>query len=64
MAYYWTKDHKYYRLTTQKNLFGTTDLICSWGSFYSNQGNYKVIHSQNEIDMHIKRISSENSRTK
>ena len=56
---YWTKDHKYYRLTTQANLFGTTDLICSWGSLYSNKGNYKVIHctTQHEIDMHIKRIA-------
>lgn len=57
--YYWTQDHKYYRLSTQDNLFGTTDLICSWGSLYSKNGNYKVIHcnSQNEIDTHIKRIS-------
>lgn len=57
--YYWTKDHKYYRLITQANLFGTTDLICSWGTLYSNQGNYKVIHciTQHEIDTHIKRIT-------
>lgn len=57
--YYWTKDHKYYRLTTQANLFGTTDLICSLGYLYSNKGNYKVIHctTQHEIDMHIKRIT-------
>jgi DNA polymerase-3 subunit epsilon len=59
MPYYWTKDQKYYRLTTQANLFGTTDLICSWGSLYSNKGNYKVIHctTQHGIDMHIKRIA-------
>uniref|UniRef100_UPI00349EBAF9 WGR domain-containing protein n=1 Tax=Rickettsia endosymbiont of Ixodes pacificus TaxID=1133329 RepID=UPI00349EBAF9 len=59
MPYYWTKDHKYYRLNTQDNLFGTTDLVCSWGSLYSNKGNYKVIHctSQHEIDMNIKRIT-------
>ena len=58
-VFYWTKDHKYYRLTTQANLFGTTDLICSWGSLYSNKGNYKVIHctAQHEIDTHIKRIT-------
>ena len=58
---YWTKDHKYYRLTTQANLFGTTDLICSWGSLYSNKGNYKVIHCNSPYDMdknikHITRI--------
>lgn len=60
MAYYWTKDHLYYRLTIQDNLFGTTDLICIWGSFCSNKGNYKVIHctTQYEIDMNIKRITS------
>ncbi|MGI4752585.1 MAG: hypothetical protein ACRYE8_02510 [Janthinobacterium lividum] len=59
MAYYWTKDHKYYRLTTQANFFGTNDLICSWGSLYSNRGNCKVIHcnSQYEMDMDIKRIT-------
>ncbi|MCZ6902134.1 MAG: WGR domain-containing protein [Rickettsia endosymbiont of Ixodes persulcatus] len=60
MTYYWTKDHKYYRLSTQDNLFGTTDLICSWGSLYSNnKGNYKVIHcnSQYDMDTHIKRIA-------
>jgi len=58
-VFYWTKDHKYYRLTTQANLFGTTDLICSWGSLYSNKGNYKVIHctAQHEIDTHIKALS-------
>jgi DNA polymerase-3 subunit epsilon len=57
--YYWTKDHKYYRLTTQANLFGTTDLICSWGSLYSNKGNYKVIHcnSPYDMDQNIKRIA-------
>ncbi|HJD66769.1 MAG TPA: WGR domain-containing protein [Rickettsia endosymbiont of Bembidion nr. Transversale] len=57
--HYWTKDHKYYRLSTQDNLFGTTDLICNWGSVLSNRGNCKVIHcnSQNEMDMHIKRIA-------
>lgn len=59
MAYYWTNNHKYYRLSTQDNLFGTTDLICSWGALYSNKGNYKVIHctTQHELDTHIKRIA-------
>lgn len=59
MPYYWTKDHKYYRLSTQNNLFGTTDLLCSWGSSVSNRGNCKVIHcnSQNEMDKNIKRIT-------
>lgn len=57
--YYWTKEHKYYRLSSQKNLFGTTDLICSWGSLYSNQGNCKVIHcdSQHDMDQNMKRIT-------
>ena len=59
IEYYWTKDHKYYKLTTQANLFGTTDLICNWGSVLSNRGNCKVIHcnSQHDMDHNIKRIT-------
>lgn len=59
MPHYWTKDHKYYRLSTQDNLFSTTDLICNWGSVLSNRGNCKVIHcnSQHDMDQNIKRIT-------
>lgn len=53
------KEHKYYRLSTQDNLFDTTDLVCSWGSSISNNGNFKIIHcaSKHEIDMHTKRTT-------
>lgn len=39
----WTKDHKYYRLTVVKNLFGGNDVVCIWGSVGTNLGNYKII---------------------
>lgn len=59
MPHYWAKDHKYYRLSTQDNLFGATDLICNWGSVLSNRGNCKVIHcnSQHDMNQNIKRIT-------
>jgi len=54
----WIKDHKYYKLSLQSNLFGTTDVICSWGSSLSNQHGFKVIpcHTQDDIDTVIQYI--------
>lgn len=43
MQYRWRSTHKYYRLYTQQTLFGKTDIICSWGSFHNNLGNFKII---------------------
>ncbi|MCC8417246.1 MAG: WGR domain-containing protein [Rickettsia endosymbiont of Bryobia graminum] len=47
----WIKDYKYYRLSLQNNLFGTTDVICSWGSIISNQNGFKVISCQTQEDI-------------
>lgn len=43
MQYRWSSTHKYYHLYIQQTLFGNTDIVCSWGSFYNNLGNFKII---------------------
>lgn len=58
MQYHWRKDNKYYRITTKTNLFGTTDVVCSWGSVTSNCSGYKIIpcKDQSDIDNTIQMI--------
>lgn len=54
----WRKDHKYYKVDLQPNLFGSTSIICSWGSISNNLGNCKTIicDNQQELDTTLKRI--------
>jgi DNA polymerase-3 subunit epsilon len=57
--HHWQKDSKYYKLTLQPNLFGTTDVICHWGRYGTNRGGYKIIacKDQQEIDNAIQLIT-------
>lgn len=39
----WIKGNRYYEVQTQKNLFNTTSVICSWGSINTKLGGFKII---------------------
>ena len=51
----WSKDHKYYHLSIQKNLFGTLSLFKTWGSEDSNLGNFKIMffETRQELEKEI-----------
>lgn len=51
MQYHWRKEKKYYKLSLQANLFGSIDIICSWGSLSNNHTGYKVILCKNQLDI-------------
>ena len=57
-SYNWRKDNKYYKIQLQLNLFGSTSIICSWGSLSSNLGNYKIIicDMEQEVNSILKHI--------
>jgi len=42
-----TKDERFYHLHQQQNFFGGISIICSWGTFDSNRGGFKVILCNN-----------------
>ena len=44
----WVKNKKFYNVHLQRNLFGGTSVICSWGSFSNNLGGHKIIFCQKE----------------
>ncbi len=46
--FHWRKKDRYYNVQLQHNFFGGTSVICSWGSLYSNLGNYKIIPCQDD----------------
>jgi hypothetical protein len=43
MPLFWIKNNRYYKIIFQPTLFGTIDVICTWGRIGGNLGNYKVI---------------------
>jgi predicted DNA-binding WGR domain protein len=47
----WLKDHRFYNVQLQANLFGGTSVFCSWGSRYGKRGGYKIIFCDNELDV-------------
>ncbi len=47
----WSKDNRFYNVQLQANLFGSTSVICSWGSTGSKRGGYKIIFCDNELDV-------------
>jgi DNA polymerase III subunit epsilon len=56
--YYWKNGTKYYKVQFQQNLFGATDVVCSWGKSGTNNGGYKIISCNNnhDIELAINRI--------
>jgi DNA polymerase-3 subunit epsilon len=63
MNYKWKNGTKYYKLILQPNLFGTIDIICSWGRLGTNRGGYKIISCLNQEELH-KTISQIDKRRK
>lgn len=47
MNLFWIKENRYYKIIFQPTLFGTMDVVCTWGRIGGNLGNYKVIPSKN-----------------
>lgn len=54
----WRKGHRYYKVHLQSHFFGSTSIICSWGSVCNNLGNCKIIicETEQEVDAALKRI--------
>lgn len=52
------KNERFYHLYEQMNLFGGISLICSWGTFDSNRGGYKIFiyNDANELKQKINEI--------
>lgn len=46
----WSKDHRFYNVQLQANLFGGISVFCSWGSTDNKRGSYKIIYCDNELD--------------
>ena len=60
MAYLeFRKEKRYYNLHIQQSLFGTQDVICSWGAVGSKRNGNKIItcSSKEAIETEIKRIT-------
>lgn len=53
MPLFWIKGNRYYKIIFQPTLFGTIDIICSWGRVGGNLGNYKVVSSKDSQDMEL-----------
>lgn len=53
MPLFWIKNNRYYKIIFQPTLFGTIDIICSWGRIGGNLGNYKVVSSQGKHDIEL-----------
>jgi predicted DNA-binding WGR domain protein len=53
MPLFWIKNNRYYKIIFQPTLFGTIDVICSWGRVGGNLGNYKVVSSKDKQDMEL-----------
>jgi predicted DNA-binding WGR domain protein len=53
MPLFWIKNNRYYKIIFQPTLFGTIDIICSWGRIGGNLGNYKVVSSKGEQDIEL-----------
>ena len=53
MPLFWIKNNRYYKIIFQPTLFGTIDVICSWGRVGGNLGNYKVVSSKDEQDIEL-----------
>ena len=53
MSLFWIKENKYYKIIFQPTLFGTIDIICSWGRIGGNLGNYKVVSSKDKQDIEL-----------
>jgi predicted DNA-binding WGR domain protein len=51
MPLFWIKNNRYYKIIFQPTLFGTIDVICTWGRIGGNLGNYKVVSSKDEQDI-------------
>jgi len=49
--YYWKNGAKYYKVQFQQNLFGATDVVCSWGRAGAKHGGYKIISCNNKQDI-------------
>ena len=58
--YFWTKGSKYYNAYIQPNFLGGSSVICSWGSYITNAGNFKVTPCENdeEVDKLINKIKT------
>jgi predicted DNA-binding WGR domain protein len=53
MSLFWIKNNRYYKIIFQPTLFGTIDIICSWGRIGGNLGNYKVVSSKDKQDIEL-----------
>jgi len=53
MPLFWIKNNRYYKIIFQPTLFGTIDIICSWGRIGGNLGNYKVVSSKDKQDIEL-----------
>lgn len=53
MPLFWIKNNRYYKIIFQPTLFGTIDVICSWGRVGGNLGNYKVVSSKDDQDIEL-----------
>lgn len=53
MPLFWIKENRYYKIIFQPTLFGTIDIICSWGRIGGNLGNYKVVSSKDKQDIEL-----------
>lgn len=53
MSLFWIKNNSYYKIIFQPTLFGTIDIICSWGRIGGNLGNYKVVSSKDKQDIEL-----------
>ena len=53
MPLFWIKNNRYYKIIFQPTLFGTIDIICSWGRIGGNLGNYKVVSSKGKQDIEL-----------
>ena len=53
MSLFWIKNNRYYKIIFQPTLFGTIDIICSWGRVGGNLGNYKVVSSKDDQDIEL-----------
>lgn len=58
LPYTWHKNHKYYKVYLQPNLFGTFSIVCVWGSINNNLGNCRTIicDTKKELELTLKNI--------
>ncbi len=47
----WSKEHRFYNVQLQANLFGGISVFCSWGSIDSKQGSCKIIYCDSELEV-------------